>query len=169
LAPTSLPLFQGARLRGAGAGFSLSCMVILVVPHTKRVVGLGSLAVRDYLSRVGRSKLEPAEFEPAAIATYGPGGSFGAVLYVEKEGFMPLFERVRLAKRYDKGLNRLGNHLKFREARSRSKLLQSSSQLVLTGHRDGGVNGVFEIDRVAGRALVPIAGVHAIVARAHLA
>jgi hypothetical protein len=70
-------------------------------PHTKRVVGLGSLAVRDYLSRVGRSKLEPAEFEPAAIATYGPDGSFGAVLYVEKEGFMPLFERVRLAKRYD--------------------------------------------------------------------
>ena len=36
-----------------------------------------------------------------SIKTYGPDGSFGAVLYVEKEGFMPLFERVKLAKRYD--------------------------------------------------------------------
>jgi hypothetical protein len=48
-------------------------------------------------------------------------------------------------------------------------LLRSSSQLALTSHRDGGINGVFEIDRVAGRALVPITEVHAIVARAHLA
>ena len=55
------------------------------------------------------------------------------------------------------------------DAGSRSNLLQSSLQLVLTSHRDGGVNGVFEIDRVAGRALVPIAEVHAIVARARLA
>ena len=30
-----------------------------------------------------------------------PMASFGAVLYVEKEGFLPLFERVDLAKRYD--------------------------------------------------------------------
>jgi len=45
--------------------------------------------------------LEAAEFDPAGIATCGPDGSFGAVLYVEKEGFMPLFQRVRLAKRYD--------------------------------------------------------------------
>jgi DNA topoisomerase VI subunit A len=45
--------------------------------------------------------LEAAEFDPAAITTCGPDRSFGAVLYVEKEGFMPLFKRVRLAKRYD--------------------------------------------------------------------
>jgi hypothetical protein len=70
-------------------------------PHTKNVVGLGSLAVRKYVSRVSEVKLEEAKFEPAAIATCGPDGSFGAVLYVEKEGFMPLFQRVRLAKRYD--------------------------------------------------------------------
>src|SRR6516165_5988488 len=70
-------------------------------PHTKRVIGLGSLAVREYVNRVGRLKLEAADFAPAAIATCGPDGSFGAVLYVEKEGFMPLFQRVRLATRYD--------------------------------------------------------------------
>jgi len=34
---------------------------------------------------------------------------------------------------------------------------------------DRSFDSVFEIDRIAGRALVPIAEVHAIVARAHLA
>ena len=70
-------------------------------PHTKRVIGLGTLNVRAYLNRVGQLKLEEADFDPASVKTYGPHGSFGAVLYVEKEGFMPLFERVKLAKRYD--------------------------------------------------------------------
>ena len=72
-----------------------------VEPHTKRVIGLGTLNVRTYLSRVQQAKLKEADFAPASVNTYGPNGGFGAVLYVEKEGFMPLFERVRLAKRYD--------------------------------------------------------------------
>ncbi len=33
--------------------------------------------------------------------TRGPQGRFGAVLFIEKEGFMPLFEAVHLAERYD--------------------------------------------------------------------
>ena len=70
-------------------------------PHTKRVIGLGTLNVRAYLSRVGDLELEEADFDPASVKTYGPDGCFGAVLYVEKEGFMPLFERVKLAERYD--------------------------------------------------------------------
>jgi hypothetical protein len=70
-------------------------------PHTNHVIGLGTLNVRAYLSRVQHLKLEEADFAPASVKTYGPNGSFGAVLYVEKEGFMPLFERVELAKRYD--------------------------------------------------------------------
>jgi hypothetical protein len=65
------------------------------------VIGLGTLNVRDYLSRVARLKLEEADFASASVNTCGPHGSFGAVLYVEKEGFMPLFKRVKLAKRYD--------------------------------------------------------------------
>jgi hypothetical protein len=70
-------------------------------PHTSRVIGLGTLNVRHYLERVQRLKLEEADFDPASVQTYGPNGSFGAVLYVEKEGFLPLFKRVKLAKRYD--------------------------------------------------------------------
>jgi hypothetical protein len=70
-------------------------------PHTKRVIGLGTLNVRAYLSRVDPLELEDADFDPASVKTYGPDGSFGAILYVEKEGFLPLFKRVKLAKRYD--------------------------------------------------------------------
>jgi hypothetical protein len=70
-------------------------------PHTELVIGIGTLNVRDYVSRISRLKLKNADFNPAGITTHGPHGSFGAVLYVEKEGFLPLFERVNLAKRYD--------------------------------------------------------------------
>jgi DNA topoisomerase 6 subunit A-like protein len=73
-------------------------------PHTKRVIGLGTLAVRDYLSRVRPLKLEEAGFASASIATCGPNGCYGAVLYVEKEGFFPLFEKVKLEQRYDIGI-----------------------------------------------------------------
>jgi hypothetical protein len=70
-------------------------------PHTARVIGLGTLNVRHYLSGMHQPKFEEAGFAPASVETNGPQGNYGAVLYVEKEGFMPLFERVRLAKRYD--------------------------------------------------------------------
>jgi hypothetical protein len=33
--------------------------------------------------------------------THGPEHRFGAVLFIEKEGFLPLFKAVRLAERYD--------------------------------------------------------------------
>jgi hypothetical protein len=70
-------------------------------PHSERVIGLGTVNVRDYLNRVERLRLEEADFDAASVETYGPDGAFGAVLYVEKEGFLPLFERVQLAKRFD--------------------------------------------------------------------
>jgi hypothetical protein len=75
-----------------------------IEPHTKRVIGLGTLNVRHYLGRVTPMTMQEAGFNPALIKTYGPDGSFGALLYVEKEGFMPLFERVRLAERFDIGI-----------------------------------------------------------------
>jgi hypothetical protein len=70
-------------------------------PHTRRVIGIGTLNVRAYLNQVTRLKLQEGDFAPASIKTYGPEGSFGGLLYIEKEGFMPLFERVKLAQRYD--------------------------------------------------------------------
>jgi hypothetical protein len=70
-------------------------------PHTGRVIGLGTLAVRGYLSSMHPLKFEEADFARASVETYGPDGGYGAILYVEKEGFMPLWQRVQLAERYD--------------------------------------------------------------------
>ena len=36
-----------------------------------------------------------------AFSTRGPTHRFGAILFIEKEGFMPLFEAVQLAERFD--------------------------------------------------------------------
>jgi hypothetical protein len=54
-------------------------------PHIKRVIGLGTLNVRGYLSRVADLKLQEADFDPASVKTYGPDGAYGAVLYVRKK------------------------------------------------------------------------------------
>jgi DNA topoisomerase VI subunit A len=70
-------------------------------PHTVRSIGLGTLAVRDYLGSIREPRFEEAGFAAASIKTFGPRCRFGAVLFIEKEGFMPLFDHVRLAKRYD--------------------------------------------------------------------
>jgi hypothetical protein len=75
-----------------------------IEPHTRRVVGLGTLNVRGYLSRVHDAKAEPADIDPAEFSTYGPDGCYQAILFIEKEGFMPLFEEVNLAERYDIGI-----------------------------------------------------------------
>jgi DNA topoisomerase VI subunit A len=42
-----------------------------------------------------------AGFAGPTIITHGPDGCFGALLFIEKEGFTPLFEAVHLAEKYD--------------------------------------------------------------------
>jgi hypothetical protein len=70
-------------------------------PHTRLVFGLGTLGVRDYLATHGAPELASARLEPARIKTAGPDGCFAAVMFVEKEGFDPLWESVELAERRD--------------------------------------------------------------------
>jgi hypothetical protein len=70
-------------------------------PHTKHAFGLGTIAVRKYLAAIGAPTFLEPGFRNGTVGTSGPDGRFGAVLFVEKEGFMPLFERVSLAERYD--------------------------------------------------------------------
>ncbi len=70
-------------------------------PHTGHSVGLGTLGVRAYLSSTHAPELIEPTFATGNVATRGPGGCFGAVLFVEKEGFLPLFEAVHLPERYD--------------------------------------------------------------------
>jgi hypothetical protein len=70
-------------------------------PHTDRSIGLGTLAVRQYLGSMREPTFDEAGFGAASIKTSGPRCRFGAILFIEKEGFMPLFEHVQLAERYD--------------------------------------------------------------------
>jgi hypothetical protein len=70
-------------------------------PHTKHTFGLGTIAVREYLASIGAPTFREPSFGSGTVATHGPDGRFGAVLFIEKEGFMPLFERVRLAEQHD--------------------------------------------------------------------
>jgi hypothetical protein len=53
-------------------------------PHTGLVFGLGTLAVREYLSKIGAPKLEPGRFMLPRIVTRGPHGCFQGAMFVEK-------------------------------------------------------------------------------------
>jgi DNA topoisomerase VI subunit B len=73
----------------------------LVEPHTEKTVGLGTLSVREYLAEHGSPQVLDSELEDAHVETVGPAGNFGALLYVEKEGFDALIESANLRERFD--------------------------------------------------------------------
>jgi hypothetical protein len=77
-------------------------------PHTEKVVPLGTLDVRGYLAQVAEKGGVPVPLDadeeitlPRDFPTCGPANRFQAILFIEKEGFLPLFDRVHLAQRYD--------------------------------------------------------------------
>ncbi len=70
-------------------------------PHEGLIVNLGTLGVRSYLGDIREAKFKDAKLKPAGIKTRGPDCNFGAVLFIEKEGFQPLFDRVELAEQHD--------------------------------------------------------------------
>jgi hypothetical protein len=67
-------------------------------PHTGHEVPLGTLEVRQYLSDDSR---DAPVLVRGLFPTHGPANRFGALMFIEKEGFFPLLRRVRLAERYD--------------------------------------------------------------------
>lgn len=74
----------------------------LIEPHTRHSLPLGTLHVRNYLQRTpcheaGALISAAAGFHP----TIGPGDRYGAVLFIEKEGFEPLLRAARIAERFD--------------------------------------------------------------------
>ena len=73
-------------------------------PHTGRSVPLGTIEVRQHLGEVAGHALPGLHAslpEPTIFPTCGPEHRYGAILFVEKEGFLPLFRAVRLAERFD--------------------------------------------------------------------
>jgi len=74
-----------------------------VEPHTNRGLGLGTLEVRNYLAKVRGHRVNGVKFDicEERYPTRGPKNRFGAILFLEKEGFAPLLQEARLAARYD--------------------------------------------------------------------
>jgi DNA topoisomerase VI subunit B len=73
-------------------------------PHSGYEVGLGTLGVREYLADMRSTprglgiSIPDFSFQ---FPTCGPMNRYGAILYVEKEGFLPLLRQVGLAEKYD--------------------------------------------------------------------
>jgi DNA topoisomerase VI subunit B len=76
----------------------------LIEPHTERQIGIGTLSVRNYL-RAADAKSELAALTSPDFTfrfpTIGPRHRYGGILFIEKEGFFPLFQKVQIAERYD--------------------------------------------------------------------
>ena len=78
-------------------------------PHTGRLISLGTINVRGYLREVAthappRRLIDP-DLPPLPIfPTCGPRHRYGAVLFLEKEGFGDLLRAARIAERYDLAL-----------------------------------------------------------------
>jgi hypothetical protein len=75
----------------------------LIEPHTGQSVALGTLGIRSYLADVSSHHVDDvaAEVTENAYPSCGPMHRYGAIFFVEKEGFLPLFDEVKLAERYD--------------------------------------------------------------------
>ena len=70
-------------------------------PHTGQEIGLGTLAVRSYIKGHRDLLIRNAAISVADIKTKGPDGRYGAVLFLEKEGFTQILEAARIAERFD--------------------------------------------------------------------
>jgi hypothetical protein len=57
--------------------------------------------VDDYLQKLAKPKTTAAALGKAKVETHGPEGRYGGVLFIEKEGFMPLMEAAQIAEKFD--------------------------------------------------------------------
>ena len=73
-------------------------------PHSGRRIGLGTVEVRQYLESLHDPEVVAAQISEAQVETNGPAGKFGAVLFVEKEGFDALLDRSGIETRLDIGI-----------------------------------------------------------------
>ena len=70
-------------------------------PHTGVSIGLGTLAVREYLGEISKPGIDDVAISTPQVRTRGPEGRYAAVLYIEKEGFLPIMAAAQIAERYD--------------------------------------------------------------------
>jgi hypothetical protein len=70
-------------------------------PHDGESFGVGTLEVRQYLADFQEPSLIDAGISNAKVETAGPDGNFGAVLFIENEGFDPILKAAQIADRFD--------------------------------------------------------------------
>ena len=70
-------------------------------PHDGAGFGIGTLEVRKYLGDCRDPAVAAADVSEAEVDTHGPSGNFGAVLFIEKEGFDPLLKAAHIAEKFD--------------------------------------------------------------------
>jgi hypothetical protein len=70
-------------------------------PHTGLEFGLGTLEVRDYLGLRARRHDAITVDSSVLYPTSGPENRYNTILFIEKEGFAPLFAAEYVAERYD--------------------------------------------------------------------
>jgi len=75
----------------------------LIEPHTRKVVPIGTLAVRRYIDKWSFGGItDKVDWSVNAnISTIGPKNRYSHALFCEKEGFNELFKSVHLAEVYD--------------------------------------------------------------------
>jgi hypothetical protein len=70
-------------------------------PHGGSSFGIGTIEVRSYLRTCRQPSVVEAGLSSAKVQTTGPSGGFGAVLFIEKEGFDPILKAAQIANKYD--------------------------------------------------------------------
>jgi hypothetical protein len=72
-------------------------------PHNGRIIGIGTSEVEEYLASRGPlfAGIGLPDFKYSVKDIRGPGYRYGALLYIEKEGFVPLLENSGIPERYD--------------------------------------------------------------------
>ena len=79
----------------------------LYEPHTRKEIALGTLEVRNYLQSASNVALvQQPDYKPVSLnyPTTGPTHRYRAVLFLEKEGFLPLLQQAKIGKRFDLAL-----------------------------------------------------------------
>ena len=72
-------------------------------PHTGKTFGIGTLEVREYLDTFSMPSglQDEAPQLSALFPTVGPAGRFRNILFIEKEGFLPLLHKAEISTRFD--------------------------------------------------------------------
>jgi len=99
-----LPDYMAEHSETAAWDVAFDARGTLIEPHTGTKVPLGTLGVRKYLKEISGhrvSDLTATMSGSGKFPTQGPEHRYGAILFIEKEGFLPLFEHVKLAEKYD--------------------------------------------------------------------